>query len=68
MLKLFNEFEFEFDFNFCQAWVKVVEADVERMKSQPNQKPFSDAYLNGMPMKRRKVYCKIKSKKNYRNF
>ncbi|XP_076455384.1 uncharacterized protein LOC143289980 isoform X2 [Babylonia areolata] len=36
-------------------WVPVMEADVQRQKSQRTQGPFSDAYLQGMPPKRRRL-------------
>ena len=38
-----------------QDWVPVMEADVQRQKTQRPQGPFSDAYLQGMPPKRRRV-------------
>ena len=39
----------------CQDWVPVMEADVQRQKTQRSQGPFSDTYLQGMPPKRRRV-------------
>ena len=38
-----------------QDWVPVIHRDVDRQRRTGAQPPFSDAYLNGMPAKRRKV-------------
>ncbi|XP_046844611.1 large proline-rich protein BAG6-like isoform X2 [Xenia sp. Carnegie-2017] len=37
-------------------WVPVISEDIIRQQRVPHQSPFSDAYLNGMPPKRRKLY------------
>lgn len=36
-------------------WVQIIEEDIKRQQNLLTQPPFSDAYLNGMPAKRRKV-------------
>ncbi|XP_061164391.1 large proline-rich protein BAG6-like isoform X3 [Saccostrea echinata] len=36
-------------------WVPVINGDVQKQKQQRHQPPFSDAYLNGMPPKRRRL-------------
>lgn len=36
-------------------WVPVMEADIQRQKTQRPQAPFSDSYLQGMPPKRRRL-------------
>jgi hypothetical protein len=42
-------------FVVVQEWVPIMEADVQRQKTQRQQAPFSDAYMQGMPPKRRRV-------------
>ncbi|XP_022320209.2 large proline-rich protein BAG6-like isoform X3 [Crassostrea virginica] len=36
-------------------WVPVINGDVQKQKQQRHQPPFSDAYLDGMPPKRRRL-------------
>ncbi|CAG9767941.1 unnamed protein product [Ceutorhynchus assimilis] len=38
-----------------QEWAPIITADGPRQKKQNSQPPFSDAYLSGMPSKRRKL-------------
>jgi hypothetical protein len=41
---------------YLQEWVGVMSQDVSRQRRpQPTQQPFSDAYIAGMPHKRRRV-------------
>lgn len=45
---------------FTQEWVPIITRDIVHQRRMHNQAPFSDAYLAGVPPKRRKVstYCK----------
>jgi hypothetical protein len=36
-------------------WADVIEQDIDRQQHQPSQAPFSDAYMAGIPHKRRKL-------------
>nr|XP_034301238.1 large proline-rich protein BAG6 isoform X3 [Crassostrea gigas] len=38
-----------------EEWVPVINGDVQKQKQQRHQPPFSDAYLDGMPPKRRRL-------------
>ena len=39
-----------------QEWIPAIKRDHEAMtRTRPQQQPYSDAYLSGMPAKRRKV-------------
>ncbi|ELT91208.1 hypothetical protein CAPTEDRAFT_225947 [Capitella teleta] len=42
-------------------WVPVISRDVARQQRDSAQPPFSDAYLNGMPAKRRKLMSQSES-------
>eukprot|EP00794_Sanderia_malayensis_P015878 gene15878-17478_t len=37
-------------------WIAVITRDVKRQRLQPVQRPFSDAYYNGLPPKRRRAF------------
>lgn len=43
-----------------QDWVPIITRDVQRQRRQNPQPPFSDAYLTGMPSKRRKLITSSK--------
>lgn len=43
-----------------QDWVPIISRDRERQRRQAVQGPLSDAYLAGMPSKRRKVVTSSK--------
>ncbi|XP_063235178.1 large proline-rich protein BAG6 isoform X2 [Bacillus rossius redtenbacheri] len=45
-------------------WVPIISRDVQRQRRQGSQPPFSDAYLSGMPSKRRKVVTSAKPQGN----
>ena len=50
---------------FLQEWVPVIARDARRQSREPAQPPFSDAYLHGMPAKRRKVGTQVFSSSIY---
>uniref|UniRef100_A0A8D8WC05 Large proline-rich protein BAG6 n=1 Tax=Cacopsylla melanoneura TaxID=428564 RepID=A0A8D8WC05_9HEMI len=45
-------------------WVPIITRDSQRQRREPNQGPFSDAYLAGMPTKRRKIVTSEKPANN----
>ncbi|KAL1456484.1 hypothetical protein WDU94_001215, partial [Cyamophila willieti] len=45
-------------------WVPIITRDSQRQRREPNQAPFSDAYLAGMPTKRRKIVTSAKPANN----
>lgn len=38
-----------------EEWVPIINGDIKKQKQQKHQPPFSDAYYQGMPAKRRKL-------------
>lgn len=38
-----------------QEWVPIIQQDIQSQRKVKPQPPLSDAYLSGMPAKRRKV-------------
>ena len=42
-----------------QEWIPVINQDTVRQQNQRPQPPYSDAYLQGLPAKRRKVNSSI---------
>lgn len=52
-------------FQYClQEWVPIIARDTQRQRRQSSQKPFSDAYLSGLPPKRRKLLTSLRSQGN----
>lgn len=49
---------------FSQDWVPIITRDSQRQRRQNPQPPFSDAYLSGMPSKRRKLITSAKPQGN----
>jgi len=47
-------------------WVPIITRDVQKQRRQEAQPPFSDAYLSGMPSKRRKLINSAKPDANIR--
>ncbi|KAG8313344.1 Large proline-rich protein bag6 [Homalodisca vitripennis] len=45
-------------------WVPIISQDSQRQRRQSPQGPFSDAYLSGMPSKRRKLITSTKPQGN----
>lgn len=45
-------------------WVPIIARDTQRQRRQSSQKPFSDAYLSGLPPKRRKLIRSSKPQGN----
>jgi hypothetical protein len=45
---------------YLQEWVPIISRDTQRQRRQNPQPPFSDAYLAGMPSKRRKIVTAAK--------
>ncbi|XP_030750406.1 large proline-rich protein bag6-A isoform X2 [Sitophilus oryzae] len=48
-----------------EEWVPIITRDVPRQRRQNSQAPFSDAYLAGMPSKRRKLINQPKIEGNF---
>lgn len=49
-----------------EDWVPIITRDVQKQRRQEAQPPFSDAYLSGMPSKRRKLINSAKPDANIR--
>jgi len=48
------------DGGLLQEWAPIIREDVKKQRSEEKQqRPFSDAYITGMPAKRRKLYPKV---------
>ncbi|KAH1011833.1 hypothetical protein HUJ04_001114 [Dendroctonus ponderosae] len=43
-----------------EEWVPLISRDIQRQRKQSAQPPFSDAYISGMPSKRRKLISNTK--------
>jgi len=44
---------------FLKDWVVVIGRDAERQRRMLPQRPYSDAYINGLPKKKRKVILSL---------
>jgi len=44
---------------FFKDWVVVIGRDAERQRRMLPQRPYSDAYINGLPKKKRKVIISL---------
>jgi hypothetical protein len=40
-------------------WVPIINGDIQKQKNHRHQPPYSDAYNQGMPAKRRKVFIDL---------